>query len=265
MRKYKYLLVDLDGVIWRGEKPIKKNVEALIDIAEKEVEIYYITNNSTKSRVEYVDRLKRFGISTDTEHIVNAAYLAAHYVLGAGGEKVFIIGEAGMYYEASIAGLVPVTIGSSAEYVIVGLDRFLTYSKVAYATKLIRMGARFIATNADNVYPVEEGFDPGAGSIISMIREVVGRDPDIVIGKPNPWILDFLAERHGVELDRALVVGDRIDTDVMMGAARGVDTLFLLTGVGEINDIERYGLKPTYVARDLAEFYRECRECFEDS
>jgi len=262
MPKYRHLLVDLDGVVWRASKRLDENIEVLNKLAEMGLDIVYFTNNSTRSRVEYYHLLKKYGVETDLEHVLNAGYLAAQYIRGRNGYKVFIIGEAGLYYECSISGLLPVTIGSDAEYVLVGLDRFLTYDKVSYATRLLRRGAGFVAANVDNVYPVEDDVAPGAGSIVSLLESSSGRKPDIVVGKPNPWVLDYIIERYGFRAEELLIVGDRVDIDILMGVKRGIDTLFVLTGVGVLEDIDKTGVKPTYVARDLSEFYNKNRELF---
>ncbi len=255
MKDYKFLITDLDGVIWRGEKPLLENIDIVKKLIEDGVEIVFLTNNSTRSRLEYVYRLHRYGIKTDVEHVINGAYLAAQYILEKGGEKIYVIGEAGLYHELSIAGLLPVTIGSDADYVVVGLDRFLTYDKVLYGVKLLLKGAGFIATNTDNVYPVEEGLAPGAGSIVEMMVNAAGREPEIVTGKPSKYVLDFIFRKYGIDKEKTLVIGDRIDIDIYMGSKYGLDTLFVLTGVGLLEDIDKYGIKPTYTVRNLREFY----------
>lgn len=260
MVKYKYLIVDLDGVVWRGLKPLTTNISVLKKLANNDVKIIFLTNNSTRSRYEYLDRLAGYGFRTSLENIITSGFLVAEYIKKSNGKKVFVIGEAGLYYELVVDGLIPVTIGTPAEHVVVGLDRFLTYNKISYAVKLILEGASFIASNCDKTYPVEEGVEPGAGSIVAMISEAVGREPDIITGKPNPWILDYIFEKYNMDPDKVLIIGDRIDTDIYMGYRRGVDTLFILTGVGKPSDIDKYGVKPTYIASDLAEFIRKYKD-----
>ncbi len=261
-RKYRALIVDLDGVIWRGSKPLRDNIKALKLLRGKGVRIIYLSNNATRSRQEYIIRLQKYGLKADLNTVINSAYAAAEYVKEHGGYKVFIVGEAGLFYEASLVGLLPVAMGTEAEYVIVGMDRFVTYSKLAYACRLIKGGAHFIAANYDLTYPVEDGEDPGAGSIVEFLKGCSGREPEIIAGKPNPWILDLALRLNGVRRDEALIVGDRIDTDIMLGALNNVDTLLVLTGVSKPEDIERYGVNPTYIAKNIYEFLVENKELF---
>jgi len=262
LSKYKYLIVDLDGVVWRGFTPLTNNISVLKKLAEKGIKILFLTNNSTRSRHEYLEKLSKYSFKISLESIITSGYLAAEYVKNLGGRKVFVVGEAGLYYELVNAGLIPVTIGTSADHVVVGLDRFLTYNKISYASRLIMEGASFIASNCDKTYPVEDGVEPGAGSIVAMISEAVGREPDIITGKPNPWVLDYIFDKYDVDREEVLIIGDRMDTDVYMGYQRKVDTLYVLTGVGKLEDVNKYGFKPTFIARDLVEFIEKHKDLF---
>ncbi len=260
--RYKGVVLDLDGVIWRGNKPIPRNVEAVKRLEARGVKTIYLSNNATRSREEYVEILYGYGLKTDTNSIVNSAYAAVEYVRLHGGRKIFIVGEAGLYHEATLAGLLPVTIGSSAGYVIAGMDRFVTYNKLAHACRLVRGGALFIAANTDKTYPVEDGEDPGAGTIISFIETYAGKPPDVITGKPNPWILDLALKQNNLRRSEVLIVGDRLDTDVMLGVNAGSDTLLVLTGVARVEDVDKMNVNPTYIAKDLLEFVEEHPELF---
>ncbi len=260
--KYRGIIIDLDGVVWRGRKPIKRNIEAIKLLHSKGLKTIYLSNNATRSRKEYVELLREHGLAADLRTVINSAYAAVEYVREHDGYKVFIVGEAGLYYEASIAGLLPVTIGTPADHVITGMDRFSTYYKLTYACRLIKNGAVFVAANTDRTYPVEDGEDPGAGTIVSFIETYSGRKPDIVTGKPNPWILDLALKLNDLKREEVLIIGDRLDTDVMLGLNTGVDTLLVLTGVARVEDIEKTGINPTYVAKDLLDFISEYPDLF---
>ncbi len=261
-RKYRAVVLDLDGVVWRGSKLLWQNISAIKMLEEAGIKTIYLSNNATKSRVEYRDVLERLGLKTTLKSIVNSAYAVAVYVKDNGGKRVFIVGEAGLFYEASLAGLLPVTVGSPADYVIAAMDRFTTYNKLAYACRLIRDGAGFAAANTDKTYPVEDGLDPGAGSIVSFLEACSDRKPDIVAGKPNPWILELALKQNGLSRNEVLIVGDRLDTDIMLGVNTGVDSLLVLTGISRVEDVEKYGVNPTYIAKDLLEFINSYPELF---
>ncbi|OYT37858.1 MAG: haloacid dehalogenase, partial [Desulfurococcales archaeon ex4484_58] len=102
----------------------------------------------------------------------------------------------------------------------------------------------------------------GAGSIVAMIKESTGKEPEMITGKPNPWVLDFIIEKYSIDPSELLIIGDRVDIDVLMGIKKGIDTLYILTGVGKPDDPEKYGVEPTYITRDLMEFYRRYRNYF---
>ncbi len=262
MKKYKAIIADLDGVVWRGKKPITPNIEALKKLESKGVKIIYLSNNATRSRKEYIDILRSLGLYADEYTVINSAYASAQYVKENNGERVFIVGEAGLFYEVSLAGLLPVTIGSSADHVLVGLDRFVTYNKLAHASNLIREGARFIAANTDKTLPVENTLDPGAGSIVNFLITSSGKEPDAIIGKPNPYILELALRINNLDKDEVLIVGDRLDTDIQLGINTGVDTLLVLTGVSKLEDIEKEGISPTFVAKNLMAFINDYPELF---
>jgi 4-nitrophenyl phosphatase len=261
--KYRGVIVDLDGVVWRGDKPIKSNIDALKLLQDKGIKTIFLSNNATRSRLEYIDKIKKFGLAADLKTVINSAFGAAQYIKERGGERAFIVGEAGLYYELSIAGILPVTLGSPAEYVVVGLDRFMTYQKLEYASKLIRGGAYFIAANTDTTYPSEEHVAPGAGSLVSFLEASTGKKPDIVIGKPNPWILDLALRLNNLRRRDVLIIGDRLDTDILLGINAGVDTLLVLTGISRLEDIEKTGINPTYVAKNLYDFVNTYPEYFD--
>lgn len=262
-KKYKGVIVDLDGIVWRGNRPLKNNIEALRLLHQRGVRIIFLSNNATRSRAEYLEKLRSLGLPADMKNMINSGFAATYYLRGKNGKKVFIIGEAGLFYEATINGLIPVSIGTEADHVIVGLDRFLTYDKLAWATILIRQGATFIATNTDATLPHNDEELPGAGSIVAFLETATGKKPDIIIGKPNPWILELALKLNNLEKQDVLIIGDRLDTDILLGVKSGVDTLLVLTGVSSIDDIERLNITPTYVAKDLKSFVEEFNELFQ--
>ena len=253
MKKYKLLLMDLDGILWRGNKFLDKNIIATKKLLLKDYRIVFMTNNATRSRKEYYERIVKTGISVDIKHIYTSAYLLALYVVENGIKPVFVIGESGLYQEL-ISNSIPVI--SDAErvgYVAVGLDRYLTYNKLAKALKYLMNGALFLATNTDPVYPVGNHLEPGAGAIVNFLSTALGRGPDFIAGKPNTWIIDVITSKYDVSYDEILIIGDSIYTDLPLGLKKGIDTLLVLTGITNKEDLNRIAEKPTYVVNDLSE------------
>lgn len=252
MAQYSLLLVDMDGVVWRGGIYVAKNIKALKALQEK-YKIVFMTNNSSLTRAECLDKIKAVGISSEISDIYTSSVLAAIYIEKRGVGKTFVIGEAGIYEELIVHGIPVVSEGPKVDYVVVGIDKYLTYHKLSKAANYIMNGATFIATNEDPTYPVGDHLEPGAGAVVNFIKTVVGREPDFVAGKPNTWILDIIVNKYKLKKEEVLVIGDSLHTDVPMGHRYGVDTLLVLTGVTSERELASAKTKPTYVTRDLLE------------
>ena len=256
---YDALLVDLDGVVWRGREIIQENARALREAQARGVKVVFLTNNSTRSRRLYARLLSQLGFSVGVDDVVTSGYAAVEWVRRRiPGALIYIVGEEGLAEEAGRAGLTLATrtdaISGKVDAVVVGLDRNLTYSKLNAAHTAISRGALFVAANTDRVIPVEGGSEaPGAGAIVAALEASLGRGPDFVAGKPSVWIARLASERAGG--GRILVIGDRLDTDYGMARRAGMDCLIVLTGVTKREDLEALppGERPEYVFRSLEE------------
>jgi phosphoglycolate/pyridoxal phosphate phosphatase family enzyme len=242
----KVVIFDLDGVIYRGHTPIPGAADVTRWLGANDYQAYYFTNNSTKTRESYLELLAGFDISTDTDHIVTSASLTARYFAENGllPATALVVGEGGLAEELRRAG-VRVVRGSSSrpiDYVVVGMDRKFTYRKLHEAQQAILNGARFIATNRDATYPVEGNVIPGGGSIVAAVATAAEREP-LLIGKPSPEAGRLIAQHAGVRPDEALMVGDRLETDIEMGRHAGLLTCLVLTGISSIEEVE--ALPPT--------------------
>ncbi len=252
MAQYSLLLVDMDGVIWRGGVYVANNVKALRALQGK-YKIVFMTNNSSLTRVECLDRIRAVGISSEVSDVYTSSVLAAIYIERHGVGRTFVVGEAGIYEELVARGIPIVSEGPEVDYVVVGIDKYLTYHKLSKAANYIMNGAMFIATNEDPTYPVGDRLEPGAGAIVNFIKAVVGRGPDFVAGKPNTWILDIVLDKYRLRKEEVLVIGDSLYTDVPMGHKYGVDTLLVLTGVTSERELVSSKTRPTYIVKDLLE------------
>ncbi len=250
MPGYRFLLLDMDGVLWRGGQPIEANVEAVRTLASRGVGIAYVTNNSTRSRRSYVERLRSLGLPASVDTVVTSGYAASTYLARRGVHTVYVVGEEGLVEEARLAGLEPLeACPDTVDAVVVGLDRGFNYDKLDCAARHVRRGALYVATNADPTLPHPGEPKPGAGAMVAAISVAAGREPDFTAGKPNPWLVELALEALGAEPGEALLVGDRLDTDVEAGRRAGVDTLLVYTGVtapGDPSDPE-----PTHTAGSL--------------
>ena len=212
-------VIDLDGVVWKGKEPIWDNVEALKKLKGEKV---FLTNNSTRARWEVEERLKELGLEGK---VITSGYVASKFLKRKGIAKVLPVGEAGLCEELVEAGLRLTYDPEKAEAVVVGLDRSADYWKLSLASKAIARGALFVATNEDKTFPTEEGLYPGAGALVEFLKTSTGREP-VVVGKPSKTMLE---EATGGR--KAIVVGDRLETDIKMALDAGMEAILVLTGV----------------------------------
>lgn len=247
---------DLDGVIWRGNQPIEGapgTVRALRDAGKR---IAFVTNNSGLTPERYAKKLIDMGAGGSVEEIVSSAdataLLLQRVIPGLRGRAVFVIGGEGLRSVIEPLGvrLVEGDDARDASVVVVGIDRKLTYEKLRLATLAIRAGATFVASNADATYPAADGMWPGAGSIVAALVASTGVEP-LIAGKPAPTVLEVAQQRLGGA--PALVVGDRLDTDVLAAQAAGWPSALVLTGASGVPDLAASAAWPDFVLRRLSD------------
>lgn len=224
------LILDMDGVLWRGNQPLGDLPAIFRTINSLKLRVVLATNNTTLSVADYQGKLLRFGVHLESWQIVNSSQAVAHYLKEhfPGGCKIYIVGEAGLVHTLNEQGFIQAD--QDVQAVIVGLDREITYEKLSKATLLIRNGARFIGTNPDRTLPVPEGLVPGAGSILAALEAATDVVPTI-IGKPAPEMYRIALERLGTLPQETLVVGDRLETDIAGAQTLGCQTALVLSGV----------------------------------
>ena len=230
----KTLILDMDGVLWRSDEPIGNLNLIFKRIAHKGLKIAFATNNSSKTPQEYVKKLSAFGVDVTPSQIVTSSIAVANLLklrFPSGG-NVFVIGENGLIEALHDQGFMTYSEAQTANTcaVVMGIDRFITYKKMAEATLLIRQGVPFFATNTDKTFPTPKGEVPGAGSWIAVLTTATDIQPQVA-GKPMPSVLQIAAARCGTLPAETLVVGDRISTDIVGGQAAGMPTALVLTGV----------------------------------
>jgi HAD superfamily hydrolase (TIGR01450 family) len=267
------LLVDLDGVVYRGADPVPGVAAVLADRAGRGDDVVYVTNNSMHYRTDYVARLSAMGAPIGPDRVVSSAratalYLATHEPTI---RRVLAVGAGGLERELRDVGLDVVTATHAAtrmhqegvdgwtaaggpDAVVSGLDPTFTYLRLVAAADCIRAGARYIATNRDPVYPTERGLRPGAGSIAAALEATTGVTP-LSIGKPGPHLLELAAEAVGRRASDAVMIGDGIATDLPAAHAVGARSVLMLTGVTTRAEVEALPAdqRPTAIAADAAE------------
>jgi HAD superfamily hydrolase (TIGR01457 family) len=248
---YDCFLLDLDGVLFRGDQAVPGAPETLESLRRRRRALVFLTNNSSRTPEQVAGKLQRLGIEAHPAEVVTSAEATAELLAARGGGSVFAIGGEGVLRALAAEGLRVVNGDAArADLVVVGIDERFTYEKLRTACVLIRGGASFVATNADVTYPAPGGLVwPGAGSLVAAVAAATGREPEVV-GKPFAPLFEAALRRAGGA--RPLVVGDRLDTDIEGANRLGWDSLLVLSGVTSAADLDGTSVRPTHVAPDVS-------------
>lgn len=257
IRGFDALLADLDGVVYAGPHAIDGAVEALDGLSEIGVSLAYITNNASRSSEQVAAHLRELGAPATADQVfgsarAGAALLAEHVPAGA---RVLITGSAELEHQVRAHGMVPVhSADEQPDAVIQGFDPGLGWRDLAEAAYALAAGAFWVATNTDMSIPQARGIAPGNGSLVAAVQSATGRTP-LVAGKPEAPLFRTAALQLGAS--RPLIVGDRLDTDILGGTNSGMDTAVVLTGVDTVETIlaARAVERPTFLLKDLRGLY----------
>lgn len=250
--KYKGYLIDLDGTMYRGTELIKEAAEFVHQLRERDIPYLFVTNNSSRTPAQVAEKLRQFKIPATDEQVFTTSMATANYIYEQKQDaSVYVIGEEGIRNALQEKGFR--FVEEHAEYVVVGIDRSITYEKLAAACLAVRNGATFISTNGDIAIPTERGLLPGNGSLTSVITISTQTKP-IFIGKPESIIMEQALRVLGTKKEETLMVGDNYDTDILAGMNAGLDTLLVHTGVTTKELLGGYEKKPSYVVDSLDEW-----------
>ena len=248
-------LLDLDGTIYLGDNLIEGAIEFLKTLEKKDKKVFFLTNNSSKDRFNYQDKLQRMGISASPEQILTSGEATAIYLNRENpGARIFLLGTPILAEEFKRADFELIEKGE-ADYVVLGFDTTLTYEKLWQACDYIREGTTYIATHPDLNCPLGQGrYMPDAGAIIKFIEASTEKYP-LVIGKPSLHMIDSLQEKHRINRKYTDLVGDRLYTDIQMGINAGITSILVLTGETTAEQSCLSAIKPSYIfpsVRELA-------------
>lgn len=277
------VLFDCDGVIWRGDQAVPGAPQVVNLLKERGKRVFFVTNNSTKTRRMYAEKLAGLGFHAAEEEVFGTAYCSAAYLKTECRleGKVYLVGSPAMAQELEAVGIRHTGVGPDpvsgtqadwanvpldpeVEAVLVGFDQHFSYMKLNRALQHLsrRQGCLFVGTNRDSRLPLEGGKAvPGTGCLLQAVETAAQRQAQTV-GKPNRFMFDCVAARFGLDRDRCLMVGDRLDTDIMLGSNCGLKTLLTLTGVSTVAEAqahqesgcaERLGMVPDYYVESIAD------------
>ena len=254
LREARAWIFDMDGVLYRGAEVLPGVKELLDALILRERPVMLATNNSMSTPEAYERKLAAMGLDIPADAVITSALATRDYLLRTlpDGAGIYVIGMPALR-EQLFNGTTfhPVQYGEEQpEAVVIGLDLEFTYAKLKAAHEAILSGARFIATNADTTLPTEAGLVPGAGSIVAALAAASGQDP-VVIGKPETPMLEMAMARMGARPEETVMIGDRLDTDILAGERAGMSTVLVLTGVSTREDLATAEALPDVVISDL--------------
>lgn len=251
---------DLDGVVWLGPQGIPGAADTIAFLKDQGRAIRFLTNNASLHREAYVKKLAGLGIDSNVGEIISSGFAAARYLFRTfGAAPIHVMGSDGLRQELLEAGLQ--LVERNARAVVVGYDREFNWTKLDRAFQNIAVdGASFIACNMDRRYVEVDTFRPGTGATVAALIYALEREPDQIIGKPHTPILDALSESLGELITEAVLVGDKLYTDIAAGASIGMRTILVRTGHGAEEEAKIGTITPTLVLDSIADIPRVWQE-----
>ena len=256
----KLFLLDMDGTIYLDDDLFDGTLDFLDKVKEKGGKYLFLTNNSSKSSDAYVKKLAKLGIESVEDDFLTSTDATILYLQGNyPGRKFYVMGTVSFVRQLKDAGIFVTTTPDDDVFgVVISNDQELTFKKLDDVCILLGRDIKYIATNPDWVCPTAYGYVPDCGSFADIIRRATGKMP-LFIGKPKPEMILLALEKFGYTKDDAVMVGDRLYTDIASGYNAGIDTVFVLSGEGTMKDVEESDIKPTYILKNVRELYEHIK------
>ena len=247
-------VLDLDGTVYLGDALLPGARHTIETLREMDARVVFLSNKPLETRADYAAKLTCLGIPTSPDEVINSSWVMARWLSKeAPGAAIFVIGEQPLLDELREAGFRLTENPGEIDFVVASFDRTFEYHKLQVAFDAIRAGARFVATNADRYCPVPDGGLPDAAATIGAIEGCTGVEVEIVVGKPSPITVRAILDRLGLAASECIIIGDRLETDMVMGIEAGMATAVVLTGVTTPELLADSDIQPDYVLRSLDE------------
>ncbi len=255
IRGKKGFICDMDGVIYHGNNLIDGVLPFVTWLMEQEKHFVFLTNSSERTPLELSQKLKRMGLDVPVEHFYTSALATASFLKNqCPGGSAYVIGEAGLLNSLYDAGICMNDV--NPDYVVMGDTRTYNFEKIEKAIALVNNGAKLIGTNPDITGPTEQGIMPATGALISPIEIATGKKAYFV-GKPNPLMLRHAMKTLGCHSEETVIIGDRMDTDVVAGIETSTETVLVLSGVTTEKMIGNFPYRPTHIVNNVGDLVRD--------
>jgi NagD protein len=251
----KTYLSDMDGVLVRGSQVVPGANEFVARLQAANAKFLVLTNNSLYTQRDLAARLQRIGLNVPPEAIYTSAIATAQFLQNQHpGGSAYVIGEAGLTTALHDVGYI--ITDHEPDYVVLGETTAYSFERITHATRMVAAGARFIATNPDVNGPADGGLVPATGAVAALIAAATGVQP-YYIGKPNPIMMRTALRTLDSHSEESVMIGDRMDTDIIVGTESGLETILVLTGVTRREEVERYPYRPTHIVGSVADIVVE--------
>ena len=249
---FKGFIFDMDGVIWRGDNVIDGAIEVIARLRKAGKRLSFVSNNSTKSRKKYMEKISNLRLPIDISQIVPSTYATAEFISNEKpSAKIYVIGAPGLREELTNAGLVLCEEPDNVDYLVTGSDPDINFKKLTYGVRVLLSGTKWVATNPDRLFPSAQGVLPGTGAVIGSLQYMTRRRPDVIIGKPSVHLINLALKMLGLTAKDCVIVGDMLDTDVLAGKAANMAAVLVLSGVTNYEDLRKSEIKPDFVLNSI--------------
>jgi len=244
-------LLDMDGTFYLSDHLLEGALRFIDLLREQKKEFLFLTNNSSKHRRQYAEKISRLGLSILEELVLTSGEATALYLKEQHpGARLFVVGTPFLEEEFRLHGFQ--LVEQKPDFLVLGFDTTLTYQKLWRLCDFVRAGLPYIATHPDFNCPTETGWMPDIGAIIAFVKAATGREPDLVVGKPNRLIVEAAAAKMNLPVNLLAMIGDRLYTDIALGQSSGITTVLVLSGETKIEDLKDSPFQPDYTFQNLA-------------